>query len=107
MWKIKDPKLNLFLLDGLKDKWSVLSFDFEGNGESSGEWRYVDQEREVRNIADLIEYSEKVYNIRVVSIIGHLKEGADVLITATKNNLIKNKDFCFINLGGRLTFRKH
>ncbi len=42
MWKIKDSKLNLFLLDGLKDKWSVLSFDFEGNGESSGEWRYVD-----------------------------------------------------------------
>ena len=106
MWDTKDSKLNLFLLDGLKDKWSVLRFDFEGNGESSGEWSYADYEREVRNIADLIEYSEKVYNIRVVAIIGHSKAGADVLIAAAKNNLIKNKDCCFVSLGGRLTFGK-
>ena len=106
MFGNKNSKMNLILLEGLKKTWSILRFDFEGSGESSGEWSYADYEREVRNISDLIEYSEKNYNIKVVAIIGHSKAGADVMILASKKDLIKNKDCCFINLGGRLTFRK-
>ena len=106
MWDTKDSKLNLFFVEGLKDKWSVLRFDFEGNGESSGEWSYTDYEREVRNIGDLIEYSEKKYNIKVVGIIGHSKAGADVIIAASKKNFIKNQECCFVSLGGRITFGK-
>lgn len=106
MFSDKNSEINLLLLEGLKDSWSVLRFDFEGNGDSSGEWSYADYEREVRNIADLVEYSEKHYNIKIVAIIGHSKAGADVLISASRPNLIKNKDCCFISMGGRLTFGK-
>jgi len=106
MFSDKNSEINLLLLEGLKVSWSVLRFDFEGNGESSGEWSYADYEREVRNIVDLVEYSEKHYNIKIVAIIGHSKAGADVLITASRPNLIKNKDCCFISIGGRLTFGK-
>ena len=106
MFGSKNSEINLHLLEGLKNKWSVLRFDFEGNGESSGEWSYADYEREVRNISDLIEYSEKNFNIKIVAIIGHSKAGADVLIAASKKDLIKNKECCFVSLGGRLTFGK-
>ena len=106
MFGNKNSEINLILLEGLKSKWSVLRFDFEGNGESSGEWEYAGYEREVRNIADLIEYSEKHFNIKIVGIIGHSKAGADVLISASRKDLIKNKDCCFVSLGGRLTFGK-
>ena len=106
MFDDKNSKLNLHLLEGLKDTWSVLRFDYEGNGESSGEWEYAAYEREIRNMAELIEYSEKAFNIRVVGIIGHSKAGAEVLIAASRKNLIKNKDCCFVSLGGRLTFGK-
>ena len=106
MFDTKDSNLILHLSEGLKNKWSVLRFDFEGNGESSGEWEYAAYEREVRNIANLIEYSEKNFNIKIVGIIGHSKAGADVLIAASKKNLIKNKDCCFISISGRLTFGK-
>ena len=106
MFDTKNSKINQILLEGLKNTWSVLRFDFEGNGESSGEWDYAGYEREVRNIADLIEYSEKHYNIRIVAVIGHSKAGADVMIAASRKNLIKNKDCCFISMGGRLTFGK-
>ena len=100
MFGDKNSEINQPLINGLKDKWSILSFDFEGNGESSGEWSYADYEREVRNISDIIEYSEKNFNIKIVAIIGHSKAGADVLIAASRKNLIKNKDCCFISLGG-------
>ena len=106
MFDDKNSKLNLHLLEGLKNTWSVLRFDYEGNGESSGEWEYAAYEREIRNMAELIEYSEKKFNIRVVGIIGHSKAGAEVLIAASRKDLIKNKDCCFVSLGGRLTFGK-
>ena len=106
MFDTKNSRINHFLLEALKNKWSVLRFDFEGNGESSGEWGYADYEREVRNIGDIIEYSEKKYNIKIVAIIGHSKAGAEVMIAASRKNLIKNKECCFISLGGRLTFGK-
>ena len=106
MFDTKNSKINKILLEGLKKNWSILRFDFEGNGESSGEWDYAGYEREVRNIADLIEYSEKNFNITIVAVIGHSKAGADVMIAASRKNLIKNKDCCFISMGGRLTFGK-
>ena len=106
MFDTKNSKINKILLEGLKNNWSILRFDFEGNGESSGEWDYAGYEREVRNIADIIEYTEKNYNIKIVAVIGHSKAGADVMIAASRKNLIKNKDCCFISLGGRLTFGK-
>ena len=98
--------MNKFLLSGLKEYFSVLRFDFEGNGDSSGEWSYADYEREVRNISDIINYSENKYNIKVVAIIGHSKAGADVFIAASRPNLIRNEKCCFVSLGGRLTFGK-
>ena len=106
MFGNKNSGLNIHLLNGLKNQWSVLRFDFEGNGDSSGEWSYADYEREVRNISDIIDYSEKKFNIKIVAIIGHSKAGADVFIAASRPNLIKNKKCCFISLGGRLTFGK-
>ena len=106
MFDTKNSRINQFLLEGLKNNWSVLRFDFEGNGESSGEWGYADYEREVRNIGEIIEYSENKFNIKIVAIIGHSKAGAEVMIAASRKNLIKNKECCFISLGGRLTFGK-
>ena len=106
MFGNKNSNMNLNLLEGLKNLWSALRFDFEGSGESSGEWSFSDYEREIRNISDLIEYSEKKYNINIVAIIGHSKAGADVLIAASKKDLIKNKDCCFVSIAGRLTFGK-
>ena len=106
MFGNKDSDLNKFLLSGLKEYFSVLRFDFEGNGDSSGEWSYADYEREVRNISDIINYSENNYNIKVVAIIGHSKAGADVFIAASRPNLIRNEKCCFVSLGGRLTFGK-
>ena len=106
MFGSKNSSLNLHLLSGLKNFWSVLRFDFEGNGDSSGEWSYADYEREVRNISDIIEYSQAKYGIKIVAIIGHSKAGADVFISASRPNLIKNEKCCFVSLGGRLTFGK-
>ena len=106
MFSDKNSELNLPLLESLKSKWSALRFDFEGNGESSGEWEYAGYEREVRNIADIMEYSEKKFNIKIVGIIRHSKAGEDVLIAASRKDLIKNRDCCFVSLGGRLTFGK-
>ena len=106
MFGNKDSDLNKFLLSGLKEYFSVLRFDFEGNGDSSGEWSYADYEREVRNISDIINYSENKYNIKVVAIIGHSKAGADVFIAASRPSLIRNEKCCFVSLGGRLTFGK-
>ena len=106
MFGNKNSELNLHLLSGLKNSWSVLRFDFEGNGDSSGEWNYADYEREVRNISNIIDYSQTKYGIKIVAIIGHSKAGADVFISASRPNLIKNEKCCFISLGGRLTFGK-
>ena len=106
MFGSKNSSLNLHLLSGLKNFWSVLRFDFEGNGDSSGEWSYADYEREVRNISDIIEYSQDKYGIKIVAIIGHSKAGADLFISASRPNLIKNEKCCFVSLGGRLTFGK-
>ena len=106
MFGSKNSSLNLHLLSGLKNFWSVLRFDFEGNGDSSGEWSYADYEREVRNISDIIEYSQDKYGIKIVAIIGHSKAGADIFISASRPNLIKNEKCCFVSLGGRLTFGK-
>ena len=106
MFGNKNSDLNKFLLSGLKEYFSVLRFDFAGNGDSSGEWSYADYEREVRNISDIINYSENKYNIKVVAIIGHSKAGADVFIAASRPNLIRNEKCCFVSLGGRLTFGK-
>ena len=106
MFGNKNSDLNKFLLSGLKEYFSVLRFDFEGNGDSSGEWSYADYEREVRNISDIINYSENKYNIKVVAIIGHSKAGADIFIAASRPNLIRNEKCCFVSLGGRLTFGK-
>ena len=106
MFDSKNSKINYILLEGLKNNWSILRFDFEGNGESSGEWDYAGYEREVRNIGDLIQYSEQKFNIKIVAVIGHSKAGADVMIASSRKNLIKNKDCCFVSIGGRLTFGK-
>ena len=106
MFGNKNSEINMHLLPGLQQFWSVLRFDFEGNGESSGEWSYANYEREVRNISDIIDYSEKKFNIKIVAIIGHSKAGADVFIAASRPNLIKNDKCCFVSLGGRLTFGK-
>lgn len=106
MFGNKNSELNMHLLKGLKPIWSVIRFDFEGNGESSGEWSYADYNREVRNISEMIFFSEKKFNIKIVAIIGHSKAGADVLISASRPNLIKNEKCCFVSLGGRLTFGK-
>ena len=106
MFDSKNSKINNILLEGLKNNWSILRFDFEGNGESSGEWDYAGYEREVRNIGDLIQYSEQKFNIKIVAVIGHSKAGADVMIASSRKNLIKNKDCCFVSIGGRLTFGK-
>ena len=106
MFGSKNSSLNLHLLSGLKNFYSVLRFDFEGNGESSGEWSYADYEREVRNISEIIDYAQSKFQIKIVAIIGHSKAGADVFICASRPNLIKNKKCCFISLGGRLTFGK-
>ena len=106
MFDSKNSNINYILLEGLKNNWSILRFDFEGNGESSGEWDYAGYEREVRNIGDLIQYSEQKFNIKIVAVIGHSKAGADVMIASSRKNLIKNKDCCFVSIGGRLTFGK-
>jgi pimeloyl-ACP methyl ester carboxylesterase len=106
MFGDKDSEINLPLLEGLKQHWSVLRFDFEGNGHSSGEWSYANYPREVRNIGDLVDYVETNCNLKIVGIIGHSKAGADVMIAASQPDLIKNKDCCFVSLGGRLTFGK-
>ena len=106
MFGNKNSSINLLLLEDLKNYWSILRFDFEGAGESSGEWSYADYEREIHNISNLIEYSENNYNLKIVAIIGHSKSGVDVMISAAKKNLIKNKECCFISIAGRLTFGK-
>ena len=66
MFGSKNSSLNLHLLSGLKNFWSVLRFDFEGNGDSSGEWSYADYEREVRNISDIIEYLKSLIRNPVI-----------------------------------------
>ena len=106
MFGDKNSEINEILLKGLIPFYSILRFDFEGSGESSGEWDYADYNREISNLSNLVKIVNEKYKINIFCIIGHSKAGADVMIAASKKNLIENKNCLFISLGGRLTFGK-
>ncbi len=77
---------------------STFRFDFQGNGESQGEFAYGNYWREVEDLRAVIEYW-KAQGRRVETIIGHSKGGNCVLLYASKYHDVPN----IVNISGRFS----
>uniref|UniRef100_A0A803QTN1 Serine aminopeptidase S33 domain-containing protein n=1 Tax=Cannabis sativa TaxID=3483 RepID=A0A803QTN1_CANSA len=84
-----------------KEGISAFRFDFAGNGESEGSFRYGNYRREADDLRDVVQYfNEK--NRTVISIIGHSKGGNAVLLYAAKHNDIHT----VVNISGRFDLKR-
>lgn len=77
---------------------STFRFDFQGNGESQGEFAYGNYWREVEDLRAVIEYW-KAQGRRVETIIGHSKGGNCVVLYASKYHDVPN----IVNISGRFS----
>ncbi len=77
---------------------STFRFDFQGNGESQGEFAYGNYWREVEDLRAVIEYW-KTQGRRVETIIGHSKGGNCVVLYASKYHDVPN----IVNISGRFS----
>mmetsp|Transcript_20743 Transcript_20743/g.30863 ORF Transcript_20743/g.30863 Transcript_20743/m.30863 type:complete len:359 (+) Transcript_20743:78-1154(+) len=65
----------------------VFVFDFEGNGQSNGMWRFSPYLRDVSNLRTVVNYfraPERASFFRVVSLVGHSQAANDVILYASK-----------------------
>lgn len=62
-------------------KVNILSFDFEGNGDSQGEFKIGGLQQEVETIHDVVSWAQSI-GFKVQALIGHSKGGNEVLMYA-------------------------
>lgn len=98
----KESKTIVNLANALvEERFSVFRFDFAGNGESEGSFRYGNYRREVEDLRAVILYFQK-QNWKVCAIAGHSKGGNVVLLYASVYN-----DICrVINVSGRFNLKR-
>ncbi|KAL3535607.1 hypothetical protein ACH5RR_004068 [Cinchona calisaya] len=73
------------LANGLgKEKISAFRFDFSGNGESEGDFRYANYWIEVDDLRAVVQYFTHVRNRKIAAILGHSKGANVVLLYASK-----------------------
>ncbi|KAJ7538201.1 hypothetical protein O6H91_11G037800 [Diphasiastrum complanatum] len=86
-----------FVQEGL----SSFRFDFSGNGESDGEFRYGNYQKEAEDLRSVILFWRN-RGQEVVSIVGHSKGGNAVLLYASKYGDVPN----VVNISGRLALER-
>ncbi|KAG9299883.1 hypothetical protein G9A89_005412 [Geosiphon pyriformis] len=64
--------------------YHTIVFDFQGNGESGGTTNYGNYFEEVSNLQNIISYTRKILQLNVISIVGHSKGAAVVLLYASR-----------------------
>lgn len=90
------------LLDALPTSHSVLRFDFSGNGDSDGTFKYSNYAYEAEDLRAVVEHARKGCSLNVVCVLGHSKGASVVLLYAAKYRDIP----CVVNLAGRWDMRR-
>ncbi|CAG8640595.1 4151_t:CDS:2, partial [Paraglomus occultum] len=62
----------------------IITFDFQGCGESGGETSYGNYYDEAENLETIIQFAKKDLNLRIIGTLGHSKGAAVVLLHAAK-----------------------
>ena len=95
-------KMNPMAANGFTAGDDVTVFEYPMHGER-GTVNSTHMQRDyILKVSPLICYEDLLPELSRRSV----KAGAEVLIAASRKNLIKNKDCCFVSLSGRLTFGK-
>eukprot|EP00878_Enallax_costatus_P023111 GHUV01024571.1.p1 GENE.GHUV01024571.1~~GHUV01024571.1.p1 ORF type:complete len:227 (+),score=60.06 GHUV01024571.1:523-1203(+) len=81
---------------------SSLRFDFSGNGDSEGAFRYGQYRSEAQELRCAKQYIETQLGRRVVAMVGHSKGATDVLLYAAEYDDIP----CVVNLAARFEVHK-
>ncbi|XP_042454089.1 uncharacterized protein YfhR-like isoform X2 [Zingiber officinale] len=98
----KDEKIFVSLASALTNQGiSVFRFDFAGNGESEGVFRYGNYKREAEDIRSVILYFLE-QNYEISAIIGHSKGGNAVLLYAS----VYHDVHIVINISGRFALER-
>lgn len=98
----KDEKIFVSLASALTNqRISVFHFDFAGNGESEGVFRYGNYKREAEDIRSVILYFLE-QNYEISAIIGHSKGGNAVLLYAS----VYHDVHIVINISGRFALER-
>ncbi|XP_057478334.1 putative uncharacterized protein YDL057W [Actinidia eriantha] len=98
--KDRIPMVNLAIALG-KEGISAFRFDFAGNGESEGVFRYGSYRREANDLRDVIQYFYQE-NRSIAAIIGHSKGGNGVLLYASTYNDVS----IIVNISGRFDLKR-
>ncbi|PSR91741.1 hypothetical protein CEY00_Acc29088 [Actinidia chinensis var. chinensis] len=98
--KDRIPMVNLAIALG-KEGISAFRFDFAGNGESEGVFRYGSYRREANDLRDVIQYFYRE-NRSIAAIIGHSKGGNGVLLYASTYNDVS----IIVNISGRFDLKR-
>ncbi|KAJ4733034.1 alpha/beta-Hydrolases superfamily protein [Rhynchospora pubera] len=93
----KDDSILVSIADALvKEEICAFRFDFAGNGESEGVFRYGHYHREADDLRAVVSYfSNQTYNI--IAIVGHSKGGNAALLYASEYHDIPS----VVNISGR------
>lgn len=100
----RDASVLLRLADALEQRLSMpsLRWDFSGNGESEGRFRYGGYRREAQEIASAAAFA-RAHGYRVALLAGHSKGATSVLVyaggVATDND--DDYDYAVVNVAGR------
>ncbi|KMZ68914.1 Esterase/lipase/thioesterase [Zostera marina] len=98
----KESKPTVDISDALlKAGISTFRFDFSGNGESEGEFKYANYWREVEDLRTAVVYFSNTRNIPVRAIIGHSKGGNVVVLYASKYHDVPR----VVNIAGRFDLK--
>ncbi|CAB4296656.1 unnamed protein product [Prunus armeniaca] len=80
---------------------SAFRFDFAGNGESEGSFRYGHYRREADDLRAVVQHF-RVQNYVVTAVVGHSKGGNAVLLYAAKYNDVHK----VVNIAGRFNLER-
>lgn len=85
---------------------SSFRFDFSGNGDSEGQFRYGQYRSEAQELGAAKQHLEQQLGYRVVGMLGHSKGGTDVLMYAGCYAEQFGAVPCIVNLAARLDVRQ-
>eukprot|EP00775_Hariotina_reticulata_P004893 gene4893-5138_t len=90
------------MISHLQPKSKGWRFDFSGNGDSEGAFRYGQYRSEAQELRCAKQHLEQQLGRRVVAMVGHSKGATDVLLYASQWDDLP----CVVNLAGRCDVQK-